>query len=174
MSKIEWTQATWNPAVGCSKISAGCKNCYAEAMAKRLQAMGTKGYENGFEFTIIPERLEVPRKKKKSTIFFVGSMTDIFHERMPFSYLDDIFGVMTEMSPFHTFQVLTKRPKIMADYLKSRQITKLSESIFFGVTVENRTVKRRIELLKDTPADIKFYQREILQLLSRHDKIVLG
>jgi protein gp37 len=78
-SKIEWTEATWNPSIGCSKVSTGCVNCYAEVMAKRLQAMGTPGYEHGFEFTILPERLDVPLKVKKPTKFFVNSMSDLFH-----------------------------------------------------------------------------------------------
>lgn len=89
--KIEWTEATWNPSAGCTKVSAGCANCYAEVMAKRLQAMGVKGYENGFTFNIVPERLNEPYKIKKPTVFFVNSMSDIFHERMPKKYLNHGF-----------------------------------------------------------------------------------
>ena len=90
-SKIEWTEATWNPSVGCNKISTGCKHCYAEVMARRLQAMHTPGYEKGFEFTILPDRLEMPLSIKKPTKFFVNSMSDLFHEKMPFEYLDRVF-----------------------------------------------------------------------------------
>ena len=90
-SKIEWTEATWNPSIGCDKVSAGCKFCYAEVMAQRLQAMGTPGYEKGFEFTILPDRLDLPKKIKKPTKFFVNSMSDLFHEEMPFSFLDKVF-----------------------------------------------------------------------------------
>ena len=87
-SKIEWTEETWNPTTGCTKVSSGCKNCYAEAMAKRLQAMGAPGYENGFEFSIMPERLGQPLKKRKPTKYFVNSMSDLFHENMPDDFLD--------------------------------------------------------------------------------------
>ena len=106
-SKIEWTEQTWNPSVGCSKVSAGCQNCYAETMARRLKAMGTKGYENGFEFTVMPERLEQPLNIKRPTKFFVNSMSDLFHEEMPFAYLDAIFDII-ERTPHHTYQILTK------------------------------------------------------------------
>ena len=130
-TKIEWTEATWNPSVGCSKISEGCKNCYAEVMARRLKAMGVKGYENGFKFTLMSNRLEQPLKIKKPTKFFVNSMSDLFHEKMPFSYLDAVFEVM-EKTPWHTYQILTKREKIMADYLKDK---KLTPNIWLGVLI---------------------------------------
>jgi protein gp37 len=89
-TKIEWTEATWNPSVGCNKVTAGCKYCYAEVMAKRLRAMGSAGYEDGFKFKILPERLHQPISIKKPTKFFVNSMSDLFHEKMPFDYLDKI------------------------------------------------------------------------------------
>ena len=84
-SSIEWTERTWNPTVGCTKISAGCSHCYAEVMAKRLQAMGVKGYDNGFEFTLLPHRLSEPLRRKKPTVYFVNSMSDLFHEKVPTS-----------------------------------------------------------------------------------------
>ena len=92
--KIEWTEQTWNPSAGCTKISSGCQNCYAETMAIRLQAMGVEGYENGFKFNIVPSRLNDPLKKKKPTVFFVNSMSDIFHKDMPENYLDKIFDII--------------------------------------------------------------------------------
>ena len=107
-SRIEWTEATWNPTVGCTKISPGCKHCYAESMAKRLQAMGTPGYENGFKLTILPERLAEPLARKKPTVYFVNSMSDLFHEKVPFDYVESVFQVMAQ-AHWHTFQVLTKR-----------------------------------------------------------------
>ncbi|MDA3886012.1 MAG: phage Gp37/Gp68 family protein [Candidatus Delongbacteria bacterium] len=157
-TKIEWTEATWNPTVGCNKITNGCKNCYAEVMAHRLQAMGVHGYENGFEFTIMPDRLEQPYKIKKPTKFFVNSMSDLFHEKISYAYLDSIFEVMKN-TPRHTYQVLTKREKIMADYLKDK---KIPHNIWLGVTVEDVSTKGRIDYLRDIQADIKFISMEPL------------
>lgn len=108
ISKIEWTEQTWNPTVGCTKISPGCKHCYAEAMAKRLKAMGTPGYENGFALTLLPERFNDPIKRKKPTVYFVNSMSDLFHERVPDAYIDKVFEVIAQ-TPHHTYQILTKR-----------------------------------------------------------------
>ena len=107
-SKIEWTEQTWNPTVGCTKISPGCKHCYAEAMAKRLNAMGTPGYENGFVLTLLPERLNDPIKRKKPTVYFVNSMSDLFHDRVPDAYIGKVFEVIAQ-TPQHTYQILTKR-----------------------------------------------------------------
>ncbi len=109
-SRIEWTEATWNPTVGCDKVTAGCKNCYAEVMARRLQAMGANGYENGFEFTLMPKRLNQPLHIKKPTKFFVNSMSDLFHENVPYEFLDSVFKVM-ENTPWHTYQILTQRER---------------------------------------------------------------
>jgi len=157
-TKIEWTERTWNPSVGCSKISAGCKYCYAETMARRLKAMGVKGYENGFEFTILPERLEQPLKIKKTTKFFVNSMSDLFHEKMPFSYLDMIFDVI-ERTPWHTYQILTKREKVMAEYFAGKTLPK---NVWLGVTVENSKTKYRIDYLRKVKASIRFISMEPL------------
>jgi len=157
-SKIEWTEATWNPTVGCDKVSAGCKNCYAEVMARRLQAMGVKGYENGFEFTLMPERLNQPLHIKKPTKFFVNSMSDLFHEKVPYEFLDSVFKVM-ENTPWHTYQILTKREKIMADYLKDKILPK---NIWLGVTVEDKMSKSRIDYLRNIQAYIRFISMEPL------------
>src|SRR5690242_14651013 len=104
ISRIEWTEQTWNPTIGCTKISPGCKHCYAESMAQRLKAMGTPGYENGFQLTLIPERLEDPLKRKTPTIYFVNSMSDLFHENVPFHYIDRVFEVIRQAKQ-HTFQI---------------------------------------------------------------------
>jgi protein gp37 len=157
-SKIEWTEATWNPSVGCKKVSSGCKNCYAEVMAKRLQAMGTPGYENGFEFRVIPERVDAPRYVRRPTKFFVNSMSDLFHEKMPYAFLDDVFATIAE-TPRHTYQILTKRERRMADYFTRRIVP---ENVWLGVTVENRKETRRIEALRHIEAKIRFLSIEPL------------
>lgn len=144
MSKIEWTEKTWNPSIGCTKISAGCKNCYAEVMARRLQYMGNKDYKNGFQFKILPNRLDYPFSVKKPTIFFVNSMSDLFHEKIPFDFLDKVFETMKK-TPQHIYQILTKREKILYEYCKDKEI---GENIFLGVTVENKKALKRIEVLK--------------------------
>ncbi len=157
-SKIEWTEATWNPSTGCNKITAGCKHCYAETMAKRLQAMGTPGYENGFEFTLMPERLDMPLKIKKPTKFFVNSMSDLFHENMPFDFLDKVFAVIS-MTPHHTYQILTKREKVLEAYCKTREIP---DNVWLGVTVEMKKTKKRIDVLRKIDARIRFLSIEPL------------
>lgn len=157
-SKIEWTEATWNPSTGCTKVTAGCKNCYAEVMAKRLQAMGTPGYENGFEFTLMPDRLVIPKNIKKPTKFFVNSMSDLFHEAMPFEFLDQIFQVIRE-TPQHQYQILTKREVILKDYFSTR---KVPDNVWLGVTVESFATKHRIDVLREIPAKIRFLSMEPL------------
>ncbi len=158
-TKIEWTEETWNPSVGCTKVSAGCKYCYAEVMAKRLQAMGAKGYENGFEFKIMPERLEQPLKKKKPTKFFVNSMSDLFHEKMPDDFLDRIFDVIRQ-TPQHIYQILTKRENRMFEYFENNLPPK---NVWLGVTVEDKVSGLpRIDKLRDIPASIKFLSMEPL------------
>jgi len=110
-TKIEWTEKTWNPTTGCTKISEGCLNCYAEILSKRLKCMGIKKYKNEFKFTIHPECLKEPYLWKKPSMIFVNSMSDLFHKDMPFSFIQDVFRVMNE-NPRHIFQVLTKRADI--------------------------------------------------------------
>src|SRR5580700_2668125 len=107
-SPIEWTDATWNPVTGCSKISPGCKHCYAERMANRLRAMGQKNYRNGFELTLQPQMLEMPLKWKAPKRIFVNSMSDLFHDKVPLSYIEQVFSVMRR-ADWHQYQVLTKR-----------------------------------------------------------------
>jgi protein gp37 len=157
-SKIEWTEMTWNPSIGCSKISEGCKFCYAESMSKRLQAMKTPGYENAFEFKIMPERLDYPKRIKKPTVFFVNSMSDLFHEKMPFSFLDEVFDTI-KCTPQHTYQILTKRESILKEYFSSHAVP---ENVWLGVTVESQARKNRIEVLRSVNSKIRFLSIEPL------------
>lgn len=157
-SKIEWTDSTWNPSVGCDKVSKGCRFCYAEVMANRLKAMGTAGYEDGFNFKLLPERLEIPKSIKKPTKFFVNSMSDLFHEEMPFDYLDKIFKVISD-TPRHRYQILTKRETILSKYFQTR---KVPDNVWLGVTVENAKNKRRIDYLRNIKAKVRFLSIEPL------------
>ncbi len=159
-SSIEWTEHTWNPVAGCTKVSPGCKHCYAEKMAIRLQAMGAKGYENGFKPTLVPERLGQPLKRKKPTTFFVNSMSDLFHESVPFDYIDKVFDVMRQANQ-HIFQVLTKRADRMARYLQSAPA--VPSHIWMGVSVEDIEFGiPRIELLRSSPVPVRFLSIEPL------------
>lgn len=157
-SKIEWTESTWNPVSGCTKISRGCDNCYAERMAMRLKAMGTRGYENGFDVTLHPHALEKPLKMKKPQVIFVNSMSDIFHEKISDEFIIQIFDVMNR-AYWHTFQVLTKRPKRLA---KIADKLKWTENIWMGVTVEANEYVDRVDYLRDCPAKTKFLSLEPL------------
>ncbi|MEM3473838.1 MAG: phage Gp37/Gp68 family protein [archaeon] len=157
-TKIEWTEVTWNPSIGCTKISEGCANCYAETMAKRLKAMGNTDYIDGFGFKILPDRLEEPKRIKKPTKFFVNSMSDLFHEKMPYYFLDEIFDVINS-TPQHIYQILTKRENIMFDYFSHRPVPK---NVWLGVTVENSKYKYRINFLRKIPATIRFVSFEPL------------
>src|SRR4051812_13607843 len=120
VSRIEWTEQTWNLTVGCTKISPGCKNCYAETMSRRLKAMGAPGYEAGFALTLLPQRLDDPRSRKRPTVYFVNSMSDLFHERVPSAYIDKVFDVIAA-TPHHTYQILTKRAARLARYFGERE-----------------------------------------------------
>jgi len=157
-TKIEWTEATWNPSIGCSKVTAGCKNCYAEVMARRLQAMGTACYEDGFKFKVIPERLNQPKNVKKPTKFFVNSMSDLFHRSMPFEFLDKIFDVIID-TPQHNYQILTKREGLLQKYFTTRTVPK---NVWLGVTVENEQTKHRIDILRNISANVRFVSMEPL------------
>ncbi len=158
-STIEWTEQTWNPTTGCTKISPGCLNCYAEVMAKRLQAMGTNGYENGFKLSLMPTRLNQPVLRKKPTMYFVNSMSDLFHEDIPDYYLDDIFNVISN-TQHHTYQILTKRANRMLAYLKHKSIP---HNIWLGVTVENiEHGLPRIKFLRALNAKVRFLSCEPL------------
>ena len=155
-SKIEWTESTWNPVTGCTKISEGCKNCYAERMAKRLFAMGQSKYKNCFNVTLHEDCLNEPLNWKKSQIIFVCSMSDLFHKDVPDEFIMKVFEVMNK-ARWHTFQVLTKR----ADRLeKIANKLKLTPNIWLGVTVESENQKQRIPYLINTPAKIKYLSIE--------------
>ncbi|MFC1657260.1 DUF5131 family protein [Candidatus Moduliflexota bacterium] len=158
-SSIEWTEQTWNPTVGCTKVSPGCMNCYAEKMALRLQSMGMPGYEEGFSLTLLPHRLNEPQKRKKPTIYFVNSMSDLFHNKIPDSYIRNTFEVMRS-THWHIFQVLTKRAKRAANFFRTYQPP---ENAWIGVTVENRrNGLPRIDLLREIPAAVRFLSVEPL------------
>lgn len=157
-TKIEWTETTWNPTTGCTKISSGCKNCYAERMTKRLQAMGVNKYKNGFELCFHPETLEEPYSWRKPRTVFVNSMSDLFHENMPLDVIQKVFKVMND-NPIHTFQVLTKRADML---LKHSEHLKWSKNIWVGVTVENQENVSRIDYLRKVNANVRFLSVEPL------------
>jgi protein gp37 len=157
-SSIEWTEMTWNPTTGCTKLSPGCKYCYAEIMARRLKGMGLGKYSNGFELALHEGALELPYSWKKPKLVFVNSMSDLFHKDIPFSFIQKVFDVMNE-NPQHVFQVLTKRADIM---LRHADKLNWTPNIWMGVTVENAEVLSRIDYLKLTPASIKFISCEPL------------
>ena len=148
MSKIEWTEATWNPSTGCNKISEGCKNCYAEIMARRLKLMGVKGYEKGFELKLHPDRLKKPLLQNKPTTYFVNSMSDLFHKAVPFSFIDKVFKTI-KLTPKHRYQILTKRPEIMLEYCKNKEIP---DNCILGVSVENKKALARVEIIRKIKA----------------------
>ena len=159
LSSIEWTEQTWNPTTGCTKISPGCQNCYAETMARRLKAMGIKGYENGFTLTLQPKRLKEPLKRKKPTIYFVNSMSDLFHEDIPDEYVWKVFNVIKH-APRHTFQILTKRADRMLQLLKQY---KLPPNAWIGATVEDKKYGiQRIDKLRNINAFVRFLSIEPL------------
>ncbi len=157
-TKIEWTDKTWNPITGCTKKSTGCIHCYAEVMAHRLQAMGLYKYRNGFGLTLHEEELEVPVKWKKSHNIFVCSMSDLFHEKVPFEFVDKIMYTIKQ-TPQHRYQILTKRSERMAEYFKTRDIP---QNVWLGVTVECQSSKIRIEHLRHMNANVKFLSCEPL------------
>jgi len=157
-SKIEWTESTWNPVTGCNKISPGCKNCYAERMSKRLQAMGQKNYANGFRLALQPHMLALPLRWKKSQTIFVNSMSDLFHKDVPLEYIQQVFDVMNQ-AHWHRFQVLTKRADRLAQV--SSQLNWTS-NIWMGVSVESQKYTDRIDHLRETAAKTKFLSLEPL------------
>lgn len=157
-SSIEWTEMTWNPVTGCTKISQGCKNCYAERMTKRLTAMGSDRYRNGFRVTLHPDSLDAPRKWKQGRVVFVNSMSDLFHDDIPLSYIQRVFDTMRDC-PHHTFQVLTKRSERLTE-LASR--LPWPENVWIGVSVEDSRVIHRIADLQLVPAAVRFLSLEPL------------
>lgn len=155
---IEWTDKTWNPSTGCSKVSEGCKFCYAETMAERLEAMGNPRYENGFEFTLHRDKIEEPKSWKKPRRVFVNSMSDLFHPEAPVDFLRQVFQVIME-TPRHRYQVLTKRPARMAEVLSAFVDDGWFEpqpNIWLGTFVESGRLDHRIGELRQVPAAIRF------------------
>jgi len=157
-SKIEWTEATWNPVTGCSKISDGCKNCYAERLASRLRVMGSARYRSGFDITLHADLLEMPKRWRKPRVVFVNSMSDLFHDQVPLEFIQRVFDTM-QNCPQHTFQVLTKRTarlRAIADKLP------WPKNVWMGVSVENAAVMHRIDDLRAVPAAVRFLSCEPL------------
>lgn len=157
-SSIEWTEMTWNPTTGCTKVSAGCKHCYAEVMSRRLQAMGVEKYKDGFKLRLHADALKIPYTWKSSKVVFVNSMSDLFHKDVPLSFIQQVFAVMND-NPQHVFQVLTKRSDLL---LKYHRELRWSHNIWMGVSVENQKVMHRIDDLRQTSARVKFLSCEPL------------
>lgn len=158
LTKIEWTESTWNPLTGCTKISPGCNNCYAEKLAIRLKAMGNPNYANGFKLTLHEHALNLPLKFNKPKTIFVNSMSDLFHKEVPIEFIKKVFKVM-EKAHWHCFQVLTKRSERLIEL--SREI-QWPDNVWMGVSVENNNYTHRIEHLKQVPAKTKFISFEPL------------
>ena len=158
MPKLRFAFKSWNPTIGCSKISEGCLNCYAQAFALRLQRLGSEIYKDGFEFKMLPQRLAEPLNNKTPTIYFVNSMSDLFHEQIAREFLDKILCIV-ERSPRHQFQILTKRPQRMREYFSTRPVP---PNLWLGATVECTSRKDRIELIRDINASVKWLSCEPL------------
>lgn len=157
-SSIEWTDATWNPVTGCTKISPGCKHCYAERMAKRLKAMGQRNYANGFGLTLQPHMLELPLKWRQPSHVFVNSMSDLFHKNVPTAYVKQVFDVMRR-AHWHQYQVLTKRSERLRELAPQLP---WEPQIWMGVSVESEDYLNRIDDLRQTSAQVKFLSLEPL------------
>jgi protein gp37 len=157
-SHIEWTDATWNPVTGCSKISPGCKHCYAERLAARLQAMGQKNYRRGFEVTLQPQMLEHPIRWRHPRRVFVNSMSDLFHENVPQSYILEVFSVM-QRAHWHQYQILTKRSERL---LEMDPLLQWGPHIWTGVSIESAKYLHRVEDLRRTRSHVKFLSIEPL------------
>lgn len=161
-SAIEWTNATWNPVTGCTKISAGCDHCYAERFSERFRGVKGHPFENGFDLTLRPERLEQPLTWKKPKMIFVNSMSDLFHKQVPTKFIEDVFETM-EKADWHVFQVLTKRSSLMRAFVNKRYSrTPAPEHIWLGTSVEDHTKRSRIKHLQETNASIRFLSIEPL------------
>jgi protein gp37 len=159
-SSIEWTEMTWNPTTGCTKVSAGCKFCYAEVMSRRLKAMGVEKYKDNFKVRTHEKELETPYKWKSPKIVFVNSMSDLFHPEVPIEFIKKVFDVMND-NPQHLFQILTKRGDLLR-YYDSEGWLNWSHNIWMGVSVEDEKVTDRIDLLRQTGARVKFLSCEPL------------
>jgi protein gp37 len=161
-SAIEWTDATWNPVTGCTKITAGCDNCYASRFAERFRGVPGHPFEQGFDLTLRPERLQQPLAWRRSRMIFVNSMSDLFHKDIPRLFIDRVFETM-EQADWHVFQVLTKRSSLMRDYLRGRYGEGVPPGhIWLGVSVEEARAKSRITHLRGAPAAVRFLSIEPL------------
>lgn len=175
-TKIEWTEKSWNPLTGCDKVSSGCKHCYAERMAMRLQSMGQYNYRNGFKITLHEQALNIPLSWKKPSMIFVNSMSDLFHEKVPVPFIKKVFFIMSQ-AHWHTFQVLTKRSSRLA---KLSNEIKWPSNVWMGVSVENNKYTYRIDNLRKTNAAVKFLSLEPLLgpikkiNLDRIDWVIVG
>ncbi len=175
-TKIEWTNKTWNPVTGCTKISDGCINCYAKKMAIRLKAMGQIKYKNGFNLTLQPEYLDEPLRWRKSQMIFVCSMSDLFHKDIPSDYILEVFKIMNK-AYWHTFQILTKRPERLVELSNNINWT---DNIWAGVTVESNKYINRIDELVKIPSKIRYLSLEPLLSdipnlsLNKIDWIIVG
>jgi protein gp37 len=171
-SNIEWTNATWNPVTGCTKISAGCDNCYAERFSERFRGTGGHPFENGFDLTLRPERLQQPFHWRQPRMIFVNSMSDLFHKEVPKEFIGRVFDTM-EAAYWHTFQVLTKRSSLMRDYLRSRYGAAPGPAhIWLGVSVEDGTKLSRVQHLREATARVRFLSIE--PLIGRIGKLDLA
>jgi protein gp37 len=157
-TEIEWTESTWNPVTGCTRISLGCLNCYAERMAGRLQAMGQERYQNGFKLTLHPQAIEEPYHWRRPRIIFVNSMSDLFHEKIPFEFIRNVFQAMND-NKHHTFQILTKRSERLREMAPELI---WSENIWMGVTIESNGYVRRADDLRKVNAAVRFLSLEPL------------
>jgi protein gp37 len=157
-SRIEWTQATWNPVTGCTKVSPGCKHCYAETFAERWRGILGHPYEQGFDLRLWPERLELPLRWKKPRAIFVNSMSDLFHERIPLDFIRRVFATM-EKASWHTFQVLTKRSERLAELAPDLS---WPPNVWMGVSIETARYVGRSDHLRKVPAAVRFLSLEPL------------
>jgi protein gp37 len=157
-SIIEWTESTWNPITGCSKISPGCDFCYAERLAKRLNRIGVKRYSNSFNLTLHPDILSLPLQWKSPKVIFVNSMSDLFHENVPFEFIQQVFETMKQAS-WHTFQILTKRSKRL---VKLAPLLEWPDNVWMGVSVESEKYQFRIDDLRKIPSAVRFLSIEPL------------
>ncbi|MFN7306229.1 MAG: DUF5131 family protein [Acetobacteraceae bacterium] len=161
-SAIEWTDATWNPVTGCTKITAGCENCYAARFSERFRGVTGHPFERGFDLTLRPDRISQPLAWRRPRMIFVNSMSDLFHKEIPREFIDRVFDTM-EAASWHVFQVLTKRSTLMRDYLRHRYgDVKAPPHIWLGVSVENGAATKRIKHLQQSPASIRFLSIEPL------------
>ena len=169
-SAIEWTDSTWNPVTGCTKVSRGCDNCYAERFAERFRGVAGHPFESGFDLTLRYERISQPLRWKRPRLIFVNSMSDLFHKDVPIEFVDRVFDTM-EQADWHIFQVLTKRSSLMRDYLLRRYEGRIAPShIWCGVSVEDRAGVARIRHLQEAPALVRFLSVEpLLESIGRVD-----